>query len=275
MNHGVPIKLMNKAMEVFDEFFHLTPEEKEDFPLKSDIKNVCRLYTSTYNYDVEEFHNWRDALRAECTPLEECMEFWPQKPENFKEVIGEFVRSVKNLSSRMLERISEGLGLEPGYLGGELSNDVAFTVNHYPPCPDPSLTIGLQEHTDATVITIIHSGNVPGFQFVKDGQWHSIETPPDTLLVFMGSQIEVISNGMLKGVQHRVASNKEGRYSVVFFVYPTQECIVEPAKAILQANGSPTHYRSFQYKDFFKAYAGPKPKGMQVDDVVQELVINP
>ncbi|XP_074315507.1 protein DMR6-LIKE OXYGENASE 1-like [Silene latifolia] len=191
----------------------------------------------------------------------------------FREVVEEYVRGVKGLQLRLLEHISEGLGLEREYLGGELSEGVALAVNHYPPSPNPDLTVGQPEHTDPTVITIAHGGNVSAFQIIKDGQWFTVETPPQGFLVFMGSQIEVISNGKLKALQHRAASTRETRYTAIFFINPSPECIVEPAKAILEAENSSSLYKSYKYEDFYKAHVGPKPKGKGYfyDDVVEEL----
>ncbi|KAL9275238.1 Hyoscyamine 6-dioxygenase-like protein [Drosera capensis] len=83
---------------------------------------------------------------------------------------------VRKLDSRILEMICQGLGLEKGFFFKDgLSEDMFLTVNHYPPCPDPSLTLGLAKHCDPNLITILMQGDVPGLQVFKDGEWISVQ----------------------------------------------------------------------------------------------------
>ena len=71
----------------------------------------------------------------------------------------------------------------------------------------------------------------------------------------MQRSIQVVSNGKLKSGVHRAVTNaKEARSSAAFFINPTMSCIVEPAKALVEAQKSQPLYKAFQYKDFFKAY---------------------
>lgn len=98
------------------------------------------------------------------------------------------------MGKKILEQITQGLGLEKGYFASELTEDNILTINHYPICPDPSVTIGLPRHKDPTLINIVQAApvNVPGLQLFKDGQWFGFETAPNAFLVFVGNQLEVI-----------------------------------------------------------------------------------
>lgn len=87
--------------------------------------------------------------------------------------------------------ISEGLGLELGYLDGELSKIQLMSVNHHIPCPDPSLTLGMPEHCDPNLISMMHQGDVSGLQIFKDGQWIAVEPLPHALVVIPGLQLRV------------------------------------------------------------------------------------
>ncbi|XP_021841779.2 hyoscyamine 6-dioxygenase-like [Spinacia oleracea] len=259
INHGIPSKLMNDAMKVFKEVFDLPPEERSKINMKEDLNQVCRIYTSSYNYDSEEFHFWRDVLRHTCNPLVECIKFWPQKPENYREIVGEYVVALKDMGKKILEQITQGLGLEKGYFASELTEDNILTINHYPICPDPSVTIGLPRHKDPTLINIVQAApvNVPGLQLFKDGQWFGFETAPNAFLVFVGNQLEVVSNGKMKAVVHRVVTNaSKARTTAVFFMSPTMDCIVEPAKAIVEAQDCGPLYKAFRYKEYFDIHTG-------------------
>lgn len=101
-----------------------------------------------------------------------------------------YIKEIRRLSLRILEAISEGLGLEKGYLG-EISQAQFVTASNYPACPDPSLTLGLLRHFDHSLITILFQGNVEGLQVMKDGKWMGVELLPNAFLVNIGTQIQV------------------------------------------------------------------------------------
>jgi isopenicillin N synthase-like dioxygenase len=95
------------------------------------------------------------------------------------------------LASGILELIAEGLGLESGYFGGKLSENAFLSVNRYPPCPDPSLTLGLPKHCDPNLITILLQGDVCGLQVFKDGEWIGVGPVPNAFVINIGYQLQV------------------------------------------------------------------------------------
>lgn len=92
---------------------------------------------------------------------------------------------------RILDLVCEGLGLEPGYFGGELSWGQKMSVNHYPRCPDPTLVLGLPKHGDAYLITLLNQGDVPGLQVLKDEQWVAVEPLPHAFVVNINHMLQV------------------------------------------------------------------------------------
>ncbi|GAB2254418.1 hypothetical protein Droror1_Dr00022227 [Drosera rotundifolia] len=254
INHGVEGKLMDEAVEVFKEFFSLPTEDKSSL-LTEDKEHSCRLYTSSYNYGTEEVHYWRDALRHSCAS-EECIHSWPVKPNRYKEVVGALSTEVRKLGSRILEMICQGLGLEKGFFFKDgLSEDMFLTVNHYPPCPDPSLTLGLAKHCDPNLITILMQGDVPGLQVFKDGEWISVQPLKHAFIINVGYLLHIVSNGKLRSAEHRAVTNTSTpRTSAGFFILASKESVVEPAKALVDADNPPL-YRQFRYHEFFKIYS--------------------
>lgn len=83
----------------------------------------------------------------------------------------------------VLDLICEGLGLESRYLREELSQVQLMAINHYPPCPDPSLTLGLPKHSEVNLITFRLQRESHGLQVLKDGQWLAIEPLPNAFVV--------------------------------------------------------------------------------------------
>ncbi|KAK8717966.1 hypothetical protein V6N13_045216 [Hibiscus sabdariffa] len=196
VNHGVPEDLMKESMDVLKEFFEMPAEDKAVL-YSEDPRNRCRLSTSSVNYAREKVHHWRDNLRHPCLPgLEDCIQLWPQKPIRYREVVARFSIEAKKLGSRILEFVAEGLGLEPGYFGG--------------------------------------------------------------------NQLQIISNDKLKSVEHRVVTNSNlARTSAAFFIAPSGDSIIEPAKSLI---GQASLYRAFEFKDFLLHYF----PNLENNDVVME-----
>ena len=95
------------------------------------------------------------------------------------------------MGKRILDLICQGLGLEKGYFDG-FSGVELLSANSYPPCPDPSLTLGILRHYDPSLITILYQGDVPGLQIMKDGTWITVGAMSNAFVVNIGNQLEVM-----------------------------------------------------------------------------------
>ncbi|KAK8346859.1 hypothetical protein V6Z11_A07G246400 [Gossypium hirsutum] len=218
VNHGISENLMNESMDVFKELFEMPDEDK--------------------------VHQWRDNLRHPCHPLQDCIKHWPQKPIRYREVVAAFSIEAKKLGLRILELFSEGLGLESGYFGDKLSESLHLFVNHYPPCPDPSLTLGITKHCDSILLTILHQGDVNGLQIFNSEEWIGVEPLHNAFVVNIGNQLQIISNDKLKSGEHRVVTNsRAARTTVAFFIAPSEDSVIESAISLV---GEASVYRAFE-----------------------------
>ena len=75
---------MNDAMNIFNKIFDLPLEERFKINKKDDLNQVCRYYSSSVNYNTEEFHFWREILKHKCEPMKECMKYWPENPKEYR-----------------------------------------------------------------------------------------------------------------------------------------------------------------------------------------------
>ena len=100
---------------------------------------------------------------------------------------------------RLLSLISIGLGLEEDCLLKKLGEQPRqrAQANFYPPCPNPELTMGLNEHTDLNALTVLLQSEVSGLQVNKDGKWISIPYTPNAFVINLADQIEVCVIGEL------------------------------------------------------------------------------
>ena len=109
----------------------------------------------------------------------------------FREVVGPYTTEVRKLGFRILEFISQGLGISPDHFSSGLSENQALLVNHYPPCPDPSLTLGVGKHRDPGGINILLQSDVYGLQVFKDEEWVGVEPIPYAFVINIGYPLQV------------------------------------------------------------------------------------
>ncbi|KAI7730134.1 hypothetical protein M8C21_001422 [Ambrosia artemisiifolia] len=268
INHGVDNDLLHDTMSVVQEFFDMPNEDKATV-YSEDPSRKCRLYTSTYDYENEKVHLWRDNLRHHCCPIDDFIHLWPQKPTKYRDVVREYSLQVGKLSARILDLICEGLGLGPGFFGDELTGVELFSANHYPPCPNPSLALGLPKHCDANLITFLLQDEIYGLQVYRNGEWLGVQPIHNAFVVILGHQAQVpslhinwagigsmhvISNGKLISPEHRAITNSTNhRTSIVYSINPKPESIIEPAKVLINESNHAL-YRAFQFKEFLKSY---------------------
>ena len=78
-------------------------------------------------------------------------------------------------------------------------------------------------------------------------------------VVYDVTHLQMISNGRLVGAEHRAVTNSTtARTSVAYFIYPSNESVIEPAKVLNNNNERATStapmYRSIKYSEFRRNY---------------------
>lgn len=106
----------------------------------------------------------------------------------------EYFGAVRELGFRLFRLILSSLGVDYPVTKSErfLPKEPALIrLNHYPPCPEPSLTTGLIPHHDANLITILHQGDVGGLQVMKDDRWYAVRPHPGAFAINGGNMLQV------------------------------------------------------------------------------------
>ena len=109
----------------------------------------------------------------------------------FREVVAIYTAALRKVGFRILEFIAQGLGVNPDHFSSELGENQTLLVNHYPPCPDPSLTLGLGKHRDPVVINILLQSDVYGLEVFKDEEWIGVEPIPYAFVVTLGALMQL------------------------------------------------------------------------------------
>ncbi|KAI3725798.1 hypothetical protein L1987_65592 [Smallanthus sonchifolius] len=253
IDHGIPSELIAKLQQVGKEFFELPQEEKEVIAKPIGYEGV-EGYGTKLQKEVEGKKGWVDHLFHRVWPPSAInYQFWPKNPPSYRDTNEQYTQSLIPVADKLLGLLSEGLGLEDGEvkqgLGGE---DLAYMlkINYYPPCPCPDLALGVAPHTDMSSITILVPNEVQGLQVFKDDHWYNVAYIPNALIIHIGDQIEILSNGKYKSVYHRTTVNKDKtRMSWPMFLEPPPEFEVGPIpKLITQDN--PPKYKTKKFKDY-------------------------
>uniref|UniRef100_A0AAU7NIR9 Flavonol synthase n=1 Tax=Saraca asoca TaxID=1073321 RepID=A0AAU7NIR9_9FABA len=249
INHGIPQSIMNGALEVAAEFFNLPKEEK--MRLFSDDVHKPVRYGTSVNHVRDEVYCWRDFIKHYSHPLSDWIHMWPSNPSRYKEKMGNYSMAVEELQRKLMEVIFNSLGINPNYLQKQIKKSLqTLAVNCYPACPEPELTFGIPPHSDFGSLTILLQ-NRPGLR-IKDqnNNWVQIPCVEGALIVQVGDQMEVLSNGHYKGVLHMATVNAEmKRISIASLHSFPIENRIGPAEELVDEE-HPKAYKEFSFKEF-------------------------
>ncbi|VAH68254.1 unnamed protein product [Triticum turgidum subsp. durum] len=258
LNHGVGEDVIQGFREAAAEFFRMPAEAKLKHYSNEHNKH-CRVFSGsvTSHTDTNDIRYWRDCLKLRCYPVDKLMDHWPSQPETFRERLAKYAVAVQELAQRLLRLIAEGLGLDSQFFEGDLTGgETMMNVNYYPRCPDPSLTLGIRPHSDRYILTVLSQGDVTGLQVKHKGRWIGVQPMRNAFVVNFGLQLEMVTNGVLTSVEHRVVTNSaKARMSVATLIRPNMGCRIRPAP--MMVNGETNHrpkYRDFTGSELIEAY---------------------
>nr|XP_043606359.1 jasmonate-induced oxygenase 4 [Erigeron canadensis] len=265
INHGVPITLLDGIRKAGSSFFEdLSMEEKLRYGCDSSSPASEGYGSRMLVESNDTVLDWRDYFDHHTFPLSRRNPSrWPHFPQNYREVVADYSDQMKLLAQKVLGLISTSLGLSFSFIEdamGELYQNI--TISYYPKCPQPELTLGLQSHSDMGFITLLIQDNVAGLQVSKDGEWVTVEPLSQAILVILGDQTEIITNGIYKSSQHRAITNaNKARLSVATFHDPDKTMSVSSAF-------KPPRYRESLYGDYVSSWYTKGPNGKRNIDAL-------
>jgi gibberellin 20-oxidase len=255
-NHGIPLELLNRLRAHSHSFFELPLEQKE--------RAAACSANNFYGYGIAKGRTyspnaWMEAFHMEWTPASQVRRHMerigiPQPQfEGFCEAVEQYASEAEKLAVQLMELVALGLGLDATTFSRHFAGASTSTVrmNYYPPCPQPSQTLGISPHSDFNIFTILLQDTIAGLQVLKDDdEWVTVKPNPNALVVNVGDTLHAWSNGRIKSVMHRALVNTtEPRLSVVYFFGPHPDTKIDPIPALVSSD-CPLRYRSFVYKQF-------------------------
>ncbi|KAK8507729.1 hypothetical protein V6N13_140477 [Hibiscus sabdariffa] len=258
LNHGIPHDFMDTVERLTKEHYKKCMEQR--FKELVATKALEGLQAEVTDMDWESTFHLRHLPQSNIPQV-------PDLSDEYRKVMKEFALKLEKLAEELLDLLCENLGLEKGYLKkafyGAEGPTFGTKVANYPPCPTPDKIKGLRAHTDAGgIILLLQDAQVSGLQLLKDGEW--VDVPPlrHSIVINLGDQLEVITNGKYKSVEHRVIAQTDGaRMSIASFYNPGRDALIYPAPALLEKEAEDEKknvYPKFVFEDYMQLYAGLK-----------------
>ncbi|KAG8385780.1 hypothetical protein BUALT_Bualt03G0080900 [Buddleja alternifolia] len=255
LNHGIATEFMDTVERLTKEHYRKCMEQRFK-------EMVASKGLEAVQSEIDDL-DWESTFFLRHLPVSNISEI-PDLEDEYRKVMKEFAAKLEKLAEDLLDLLCENLGLEKGYLKkafyGSKGPTFGTKVSNYPPCPKPDLIKGLRAHTDAGgIILLFQDDKVSGLQLLKDGEW--IDVPPmrHSIVINLGDQLEVITNGKYKSVMHRVIAQTDGtRMSLASFYNPSSDAVIYPAPALVEKEDSKDLYPRFVFEDYMKHYVGVK-----------------
>lgn len=255
INHGISHELMDTVERLTKGHYKKCMEQRFK-------EMVASKGLEAAQSEIDDL-DWESTFFLRHLPVSNLSEI-PDLEDDYRKAMKEFVVELEKLAEQLLDLLCENLGLEKGYLKkafyGSKGPTFGTKVSNYPPCPRPELIKGLRAHTDAGgLILLFQDDKVSGLQLLKDGHWVDVPPMRHSIVINIGDQLEVITNGKYKSVMHRVIAQRDGnRMSIASFYNPGSDALIYPAPSLIEKEEKSQVYPKFVFEDYMKLYAGLK-----------------
>ncbi|KAJ7520291.1 hypothetical protein O6H91_20G077000 [Diphasiastrum complanatum] len=278
INHTLPLHLYDDVHVQAKKFFALPLQEK---------KKVQRTAACPLGFNDTELtknvRDWKEVfefvprgslelpLDLEGSGSKQVKVFenvWPHNFPEFRIACERWAAALRGLAFKLLELISQSLGLPATYFHDFFIKDTTFMkLNYYPRCPAPDLVLGVSRHKDSGGLSILMQDEVGGLEVKRnDGEWIRVVPRRDAFVVNIGCMIQVWTNDKYQSVEHRVVVNQhKERFSVPYFFNPGSDTDVEPVPDLVDID-HPPKYWSINWGKYLKQRKDGNFKNLGVEN---------
>ena len=165
-------------------------------------------------------------------------------PKDMEEPVMRLYEQLNKLSQPVLKAIALALGQREDFFTSstEKGDKLMRSIHYY---PNPKDGKWAAEHTDTGFLTLLPYASGEGLEVEIDGKWTMVQVPKNALVFNVADFLEIYSNGRYPSCNHRVRCTTPDveRESIVFFIHPTSETLVEPLIALDQKKTYPAGTR--------------------------------
>jgi isopenicillin N synthase-like dioxygenase len=167
---------------------------------------------------------------------------FPSNIPQFKETVLDYIGAMTRLGHSLMAGIALSLGLEESYFADRYTSDplILFRIFNYPPpSPKPEFesSLGVGEHTDYGLLTILKQDMSGGLEIKNKSQWIAATPIPNSFVCNIGDMLDRMTGGRYLSTPHRVRYLAgHSRLSFAFFFDPNFNSEVKPIKIDSQVN---------------------------------------
>ncbi|MCM0620882.1 isopenicillin N synthase family dioxygenase [Nocardioides bruguierae] len=269
--HGVPPAVEDAFAAALDAFFGqdleakkavvrpahenrgYTPPRSESLALSAGVQSETRMkdFFEAFNVGATAAEHGHADLAALGVAGHYAENTWPAVP-GFREAVDAWRTEAGRVARALVEVFSGALGLAPEVLGGLLDHPIELLrMNNYALDVGTEVELdedllGMGEHTDFGIVTVLWADRVRGLQVLHDGAWHDVSPAPGALLVNLGDPTTRLTNEQWPSTLHRVKppivdGTIERRRSAAFFLDGDAEKLVGPLPGFVDAEHPPLY----------------------------------
>ena len=240
-NHGVPETLIADVFDASDRFFALPIAEKAKLDIRTSKSNRGWTGEGVENLDdskpdqvdmKEAFNIGLDMAPDDPRILAgepfRAVNAWPDLV-GFRETVLSYFSAVHDLGVALHRPIALELGQDETYFDAHLDQPLAtLRLLRYPAGDPEADSIGAGAHTDYGSITLLLTDGEPGLQVQPRGKdWVNVPHVPGAFVVNIADCLMRWTNDIYVSTPHRVLTPKNPRRSIVFFLDPNPDSIIE------------------------------------------------
>jgi isopenicillin N synthase-like dioxygenase len=156
---------------------------------------------------------------------------FPSDTPQFRELVLEYMAAMTRLGHALMRGISMSLDLEESYFADHYTADplILFRIFNYPALQRDRDTMGVGEHTDYGLLTILRQDMAGGLQVRMKSEWIDVTPLRNAFVCNVGDMLDRLTGGRYLSAPHRV-QNLAGRdrVSFAFFFDPDFDAEVKP-----------------------------------------------
>jgi isopenicillin N synthase-like dioxygenase len=163
---------------------------------------------------------------------------FPASLPQLKDAVLDYLTAMTRLGHSLVEGIALSLGLEESYFADRYTADplILFRIFNYPP-PAPAPGLGVGEHTDYGLLTILRQDMSGGLEIKTGSRWIPAPPVPNSFVCNIGDMLDRMTGGLYLSTPHRVRNlSRSDRLSFAFFFDPNFDSEVKPIKLDSEVN---------------------------------------
>lgn len=256
--HGVPVEVQQGLVDAMDAFFAqplatkrssvrpaaenrgYTPPKSESLSLSLGVESATRMNDFFEAYNIGR--SAADFPHVEVDPAHYAANTWPDV-DGFEERTSTYLAEAERVARTMVAIFADALDLDQAFFDAITDHSIGvLRMNNYalPEGTEVDLDgelIGMSEHTDFGIVTILWADQVRGLQVLgDDGTWHDVSPAEGALLINLGDLMARWTNEQWLSTLHRVKPPVvDGtilrRRSAAFFFDGNSEAVVSTVPA--------------------------------------------